>query len=508
MTHEAPQRRTPAPTESARPTAPAPSRTASAPTATPGHSFGALAVERPPIQRLVGFEVEYRVPTYGLFASGVTFKGGRPSGSGETKPGPSVEAFLFGGLPYNTKIGGSADPGTTSFRITSDHNSAITREPVRAKLAELGKLDPPDTTDADASSNLEYVTAPIDELAKGSDKTLGTLIDDVATHAAETFTQAKAKNMSFLKAPAQQKYATGSAENKIEEWLSPPDFASVKPTIEAFRNTIIDECYLQATVGVLPSAIPSLFAEDTKADGILHTGGSLSQIYAAVNTASTAVGVGVKDEPYIKKLQGENQGQTLRAIGGLVRLLVMYLVGEALSQTDAFPGGTIKNAVPFLVKIDPSTLAGAGTVTMRLFDEIPDELVTKIAGLIAAREEITVDYWRGLGYAARAREAKDKVTAGTVANLTKLFLRGQKPPQTGVQTGGSRLPKSDALVSLESETDYQRGIPLEYRYIKERPKASALKPALLKIVAQARARNLSQVSEKKKTEIEQRVKAT
>ena len=199
----------------------------------------------------------------------------------------------------------------------------------------------------------------------------------------------------------------------------------------------------------------------------------------------------------------------MNAVDGMIRLLVMYLVGEAMSQTSAFPGGSIKNAVPFLVKIDPAKIADSGPSGMKLFDAVPDGFVTTLAGEIGKRDEITVDYWRGLGYKDRKRRRNDFVTEGTVADLARMFLQGKQPEGTGAQTG-STLENLDPMKEISGgplpHNEGQTGIPLEYRYVKARPNAAGLKTELLKIVDEAREINLSQSSAEEKRKIKEQVR--
>ncbi len=451
-----------------------------------------------PIQRLIGFEIEYQVPTFAQSSAAVKLQ------NGENEPNPDIKHFLFGGLPYESKLGGSAKPGDNSYRITSDHKGALSTEPIRAKLAAMGKLDPADTKDPDASSNLEYVTSPVDELSKGSDKVLDKLINDVTSHANTTFGLATKADVGLLTSPA-SKAATGTPENHIKDWLSDEDFQKIKPRINNFRSNIVDSCYLQTTVGILPSSIGALMEKAKGDESLLVNTGNFASIYKAIDDAASSVGGKVGSHTYIKNLKTKNEVQLISSVSGMVRLLAMYLVGEALSQTSAFPGGTIKNAVPFLVKIDPSKIAYAGPYSM-LFDEVPDDFVISLAGFLAAQPEFTVDYWRKLGFASRTRASDDWVTAGSFENLTKLFLQGKKPGATGAQTGGSSIDKLDKVDAVSGSNEYQSGIPLEYRYIKARPTATGLKAELLKLVAEARELNLRSVSEDKKEEIEKQVK--
>jgi hypothetical protein len=474
---------------------------AAVPARAAGHAFSLSALRdareapAPPIQRKVGFEVEYAVPSYGNYDFPITLQNGNDVSEGTKK---RVKAFLFGGIAYKTALGGNE-----SFKLTADHNGIVSREPLRAAIAQRGKLDPPGSTDADASSNLEYVTPPIDELAKGSDKKFDTQIGALTSHLDDTFTKAKGPTLQVLTAPATG-VATGSEATSLESWLPSEDFAAVKGALDTFRGNITDECYLQATAGVLPSAMRKLFKTDTNEGGIFSQGGAIPQLYAATQAVGAAVDAELPELEYCKKLSKDGHLQSLRALSGLTYLLASYLVGEAASQTSAFPGGTIKNAVPFLIKVDPKSLVDAATMELNLFQRLPDPVIDKIASTILAREEITVEYWTGLGYEPRERKKDDRVTAGTVRNLTLMFLRGEKPALTGTQTGGEQLKQHDDMPW--QETEFQSGVPLEYRYIAERPKAAGLKTALLAIIEQVRELNLSQFPEDKREPIRTRVK--
>jgi hypothetical protein len=454
-----------------------------------------------PVQRLIGFEVEYQVPTFGPTTTEVDFKEGKGT------PIVALRRFLFGGFKYGTELGGSAKLGDNSFRQTTDHNTAVSRGPIREMLDSMKKFDPAGVEDEDASSNLEYVTSPVDELAKGSDKVIGKIIDRVSTLATITFSRATGDKVEDIPATA-VKASTGTPVAAFRDWLSDDDFDKLEPTLQSFKNNILDSCYIQATIGVLPRAVSTLMQRAQDEEGVHHTGVKATRFYTAVRTVTDKVYSAVSKDEYIEKLKKEKQSQTIRSIAGIIELLVMYLVGEAFSQTNAFPGGTIKNAVPFLVKIDPAKIRDSAPEYLKQAGAIPDDFVTTLANQIRNQKEITVEYWRGLGYGKRDR-GKDKwVTKGTVENLIKMFLRGETPEGTDVRTG-SRLGKLDTVkipdaVSLDDQS--QKGIPLEYRYVKAKPTAAGLKAELLKIVKEARALNLSNTSRKVRAEIEKRVK--
>ena len=454
-----------------------------------------------PVQRLIGFEVEYQVPTFGPEVEEVDLE------DGDETPDEKLDYFLFGGFAYGTELGGSARLGENSFRLTTDHKGAVSREPVRSVLASMGMLDPDDVKDRDASSNLEYVTSPVDELAKGSDRILGGLFDDISTHGTDTFTVANGQ-MGKIPAPATDAW-TGTPVAEFMDWLSAEDYQQVRPVLVEFWNNILDSFYIQATIGVIPGAVGTLMEKAADTGGLHYTSNVFTEIYTAVRTASDEVISQVADHEYMEWLRQFDETQTVNAVDGMIRLLVMYLVGEAMSQTSAFPGGSIKNAVPFLVKIDPAKIADSGPSGMKLFDAVPDEFVTTLAGEIGKRDEITVDYWRGLGYKDRKRRRNDFVTEGTVADLARMFLQGKQPEGTGAQTG-STLENLDPMKEISGgplpHNEGQTGIPLEYRYVKARPNAAGLKTELLKIVDEAREINLSQSSAEEKRKIKEQVR--
>jgi hypothetical protein len=454
-----------------------------------------------PVQRLVGFEVEYMVPTFGPTTTEVHFEEGKGT------PIVALRRFLFGGFKYGTELGGSAKLGENSFRLTTDHNEDVSREPIRKKLDSMKKFDPAGVKGHDASSNLEYVTSPVDELAKGSDKVIGKIIDRVSTLATITFNRATGDNVADIPATT-VKASTGTPVAAFRDWLSDTDFDKLKPILESFKNNILDSCYIQATIGVLPRAVSTLMRRAKDVEGVHYATVNATRFYNAVRTVTDKVYSAVSKDEYIEKLKKEKQSQTIRSIAGIIELLVMYLVGEAFSQTNAFPGGAIKNAVPFLIKINPAKIRDSAPEYMKQAGAIPDDFVTTLANQIRNQKEITVEYWtEDLGYPKRDRGEK-WVTKGTVENLIKMFLRGETPEGTDIRTG-SRLDKLDTVNTSDAvipDDQSPKGIPLEYRYVKAKPTAAGLKAELLKIVKEARALNLSNTPRKVRAEIEKRVK--
>lgn len=455
-----------------------------------------------PVQRLIGFEVEAQVPVYGPALSAVTLNKGKDDGS------KNINHFLYGGLPYDTASGGSDKKGDNSFKLTTDHRRILSTEPIRAKLAALGKLNPADTRSADPHSNLEYVTSPMNELAEGADKTIGDVVKKMATHASSTYTKASADTASKIDAPA-TKLATGIPVDDLKSWLSNEDYDQIDPLINNLKGNIEDSLYIQATVGIIPGGFFELFNKAADESSVHRTDGNFGDIISAANTIFEGVSSSLAPTPYIKKLKKQKETEAIFAISGIIKLLSMYLVGEVISRTSAFPGGTIKNAVPFLVKIDPKKIAGAGPLGM-LFKTVPDEFIKSLSDALKGREELTLDYWIDKGYTPRNRGDDNTVTSHSITKLAKLFLQGKDPlDETFVQTGGISITKPDNMKEISglfSQNEGQKGIPLEYRYVKARPKAANLKAEIMKIVEDARDINLSRCSPEEKSEVEEQVK--
>ncbi|MGB3180697.1 MAG: hypothetical protein WBB45_04870 [Cyclobacteriaceae bacterium] len=149
-----------------------------------------------PVQRLIGFEVEAQESVYGPALSAVTLNKGKNDAVKNTNHS------LYGGLPYDTASGGSDKKGEASFKLTTDYRVILSTEPIRAKLAVLGKLNPADTKAANPHSNLEYVTSPMNELAAGADKTIGDVASKMASHASSTYGKASANTGSKLDSPS------------------------------------------------------------------------------------------------------------------------------------------------------------------------------------------------------------------------------------------------------------------------------------------------------------------
>jgi hypothetical protein len=206
----------------------------------------------------------------------------------------------------------------------------------------------------------------------------------------------------------------------------------------------------------------------------------------------------------------------------------MYVFTHDALNYGVIPVSSVKNSVPFLFKVDPAKIAAAVPRTFQTI-QIPLGFTTMIAEVATAQLEQMRSEWPGL--AAKLREEGEitwqthptGVTTGAIEDLAKLFLRGETSSGATISTGGSRLKELDApdrpniLIDDQfKHTDYQRGIPLEYRRVREMPDVeitkeeildkavSELEQALFEIINQVRELDLMGLEEGKKKKIEER----
>jgi hypothetical protein len=459
------------------------------------------------LQRLVGFEVEYQVPSFGAPTVAAALVGGKEDSGVPAAPSPEIAKFLFGGRAYKSVVGGDASPRTDGFKITTDHNEHVSREPVRAALAAIGKIAEADKAkkDPDSSSNVEYVTPALDELEKGADKAFGALIDKVVAHAQGTLTQAEATAPSALKAPAEGGVETGTIEEALGAWLSTQDYEKLVPTLAEFRKELVDRCYLQATVGVLPSSLQLLYLHAEKNVDPPEKKTAAGQILEATNLVAKLGEAAFMKDAFAATIADDKRA--LDAFKGIIRLTASYLVGQAIVQTSAFPGNTVKNAVPFLLKINPTLVQRALPAGLQLA-EIPDRTLTAVAKALESSPLIKPETWIDkLKYKPRPEGVDALVLVTAPVNLLKQLLRGELPALASAQTGGSTLPGPDALPEdVSDQADLESGVPVEFRYIREHPAASELKGVLMDIVKLARTLNMRNLTAEQRTPILARVK--
>jgi hypothetical protein len=441
-----------------------------------------LVQRRRRLARLVGFEAELSVPSIRP-----------PAGVGallRAQPGPeggaataSIEAFLRGGLPY----GASAPLGNTTadFQLKADHNELQTlHSAIRTKLESMGFFPP---ARPHSMSNLEYVTVAEDEFAPGSTSRFRTIADAVKTHANAMF-PAVTGQMTAIAAPGAGAY-TGVPEADFRAWLG-SRYDEIKPEIDAFKSGIVNEFYLQATVGIKPSAIGDLFKSRTPwvmSTSVFEEAAEdvVSTVKALTNTED------FKNNGWVRDLR-TNYPVDYDAFLGLLHLIFSYMVGSAINRTNLYDGSSEKNAVPFLSKLTNMGVAMQLAVPDRLrASGVPQNVKDLVHQTFVNSQYRTVNYWKQTWdlQDSAAVPARGGVIGGDF--IRNVLSGGAVAAVNSGRTfaGPDVLQAGPAGAGGAAGATGERGIPLEYRYITERPDANGLYAALMKVVREARELN-------------------
>ncbi|MGH3768957.1 MAG: hypothetical protein ACRDS0_25015 [Pseudonocardiaceae bacterium] len=466
----------------------------------------------PTVQRKVGFEIEFSVPSLGPPGGGLQYK--KNNG---VRPQDTVKSFLDGGVPYGTDIGGAGQP----VRIDSDHSSDIDRTPVVDKLKELNVAKGGDPKEP--RTRLEYVTHAVDELASGSNKTINALWASVRTHLTSALDKARSGHVRQLDPPAKGGYMTGVAYHDMYDWLKGPTWDAIEPLMADFvNNKVKDEAYLQATVGIIPSGIRSFLAAATRDGGpvtVKPPSEARQQLLELVEMTITALlnRPSVKDHDWYQKAGATSK----EAFAGLMTLAYSYILGDVLHKTTGGTPSIVKNAVPFLIKTSPWSSIHAGP---HMFSSAPPPIdLLKTAGdLLKVSNFAQQSYWvQSTGTSAKAEgrlteavaartPSKPLITGDYTDFVVALF--GGAPAGEVKTIVGKTLPGHDELpadsggVKVGWESFGQKGIPLEYRWISERHPISGLAAAIVKIVEDVREANLRELTPKQKADVENAIK--
>jgi hypothetical protein len=454
------------------------------------------------IQRKVGFEVEMSIPTFGQPAPyhPQWFSDG-PKGQ---KASTRIEVFLFGGRPYGVDLGENDD-----FRLTADHNAlAVKGLAIANKLDEMGYLvGRPQPSEYKSVSNLEYVTKALEELAPNSTTAFQTQFNAMKNHMKTVWNDAKT-TMKLIQAPAAS-CATGVPVAEFKAWLG-DDYKTIEPLIKEFQDTMKDQLYLQATVGVIPSALRDLHvrqvpdSDDDKTVWDQATQGVDAYVNKVVKDLLDA------DDPYVKDLATppsdifsfKKHGVEIEAFKGLLFMTLMYMVGNAINQTDILEQ-TAKNAVPFLSKMNLGQIQGTAMTNHQggIFGERPpEETIKKIVTAFKAFNATKADQWV-------ARRGVNLVGTGERASFIpddEAFIRGVLTGKNvqAIITGPTRQLKADVLPNeVEKASAGQKGVTVEYRKIRERPTPDNLAAPLMKIVREVRELNTKHLSAEAKKRI-------
>ena len=449
------------------------------------------------LQRMIGFEFELMVPSLGTPHNKLTYA---KNPGGVTA---DIESFLDGGVEYGTDMGGKGGP----IRIDSDHSALISRDEIIAKLAELGYVT---GAPIETKTKLEYVTAPIDELAPSSDEQFRLQSQLVTATLRAALQAASSGTVRPLGPPAKDGFYTGVPIPDLRSWLG-SDYHHVKPLVDRFlTDQIANKVAIQATVGVIPSGVRRFMKLSNSADS---AGGrpteALGKLIGIVNGVVKALEADdtFKADPWVAELGPVSY----EAFMGILWLAYSYLLGDTINKTTAGVGSVVKNAVPFLIKTDPFNLAASAGTDDLTKSPPPKKLARYVGSFFARTKFVKPSYWieSGAGSAqaqgvitkaVRARR-KDPLVYGDYVDFVDAILRPRRARGVGVVIG-KELPGFDVLpsdsggVDIEGSTYGQRAIPLEYRWITTKQRTiSEIDAVLDEIIADVRTVNSAHLSD-------------
>jgi hypothetical protein len=453
------------------------------------------------IQRLVGFEVELSVPTIGNVPGPAL----NPNVGGAV-PNPNIATFFGGGLGYNTAIGQVAS-FAGPIAMKADHNrlqrdagalyNALMALPSNVPFAPLvpagGYV---------AMSNLEYSTPALDEMAAGSNLMFLLLATAIDAHAQQLLNNQPANQLSWIPNSAPQT-ATGVPVAELTAWLGAPLPGPVAAALTTLRNNVRWSMYVQATAGVLPSGLATLFTARAAA----APAGAAGSWTAAKQDAGNAIVNGINqlflDPVFQAQIAAAGQGDQ-EALKGLLMLGLAYTIGNAINQTTLLTS-TMKNAVPLLVKIADIGAATtlASTNWLRANPVTPAFVLNVATWFHNHVPQTNLAHWTGAPYnAAMAVPVGDRgllhgtgaVPVNDTAGLLNRLLTGGGPMFPTVAPGVNALVAADPVSPLLGPSGGQAGLPVEYRWNLPRPVAiGQLWPVMQLVLAEVRAANLAHV---------------
>ena len=471
-----------------------------------GSADGPAPDTTPALRRLVGFEVEISVPTMGR-AAGTALHALR----GGPEPSPRVAAFFGGGLAYKRQLGSLPGPDGKDISLTPDHNQLAAKGV--ELFAAITEMSPAATRGAAhvELSNLEYGTPALDELAAGSDARFRAMATTIDAHVKKIMDAKPAESLSAI--PDAPGFGAGVPLTEISDWLRPAAGTERFRTAQAQLLDLIKwEMYVQATVGILPTGLPALYAQqaqDMPDDDIPST--SLAAIKDAM-TAVTTLSATFEHQPFVKEFADLNRGDLL-SIRGVLTMAASYAVGNALGRTSLM-SDTAKNSVQMLLKLDRVGLSADAmtTVAARLKGKQDSakfrEFADGVAVWIHQMPQSWLEHWTAEPYEAEVvrppiygRKGMDPFDA-TKALITDLLTGTATIPVIGPGAEG-RLPRPDPVpAAIATISGGQTGIPLEFRWITEFPDGPGkLWPVFAKVLQDVRAANLHLVPEERRRAI-------
>lgn len=429
------------------------------------------------VQRKVGFEAELSVPTMPVPPRSVpTAK--NPDGREPTR---TVEGFLRGGLLYGAYLGHNEH-----FTLKPDHNELQDEHlAIRKQLKSMAFVLP---KIKNSMSNLEYVTPARDELAPHSNKKFKADIKAITDHSQQFFPKARSTEFA-ISVPANNSW-TGIPLDELKAWLG-PRYSKVKSQVDAYIADIKESFYLQATVGIIPSALPDLYKSRVPANNATNLKAHEIIAKAVHKTVNNLINQSdFKDNSFVADLQ-KNHPIDYEALVGLLYLTFSYKLGSALNQTTLFANSSEKSTVAFMSKMKSLTdVINKAAPTELRKRKVPEDLIMSIDVEFDSSDYVDPGWWARHYPSIKIAEGR-KETITSPWTFVSEVLSGKGPAAIEAATHESRtFPEPDPVPkAVSAASGDQRGAQVEYRYITARPDAAGLADELMKVVKEARELN-------------------
>ncbi|WP_299218734.1 DUF4157 domain-containing protein [uncultured Aquimarina sp.] len=438
------------------------------------------------IQRLVGYEIEARIPIFGKYNMN-----GIKVSSNLVEPEEEVVWFLTGGLKYGGNYG---EETNGRFHITADHN-IINRnyQKILEKLVLLGLLKP--NVMRKKMSNIEYITPPREEIEQGSLDTQERDITAVKDHLDETLKLAQGQTVEMVPEPGLEIF-TGLPRKQLIDWLETNsiDQNLIIPELNNFEQSITDSVYIQENSGVLPEDIPEVFNNASEAIESNQQANNKQRMMADLMRKAN---MHAEQAFESLKLPPKQFVKDKKAVLGYLSLISSYLIANEFSFLKDFLTINRKNLLPFLSKTPLEDTKNALPTSVRpstVNSKVWNKLTASLLRLM--NEDAPAEYWAktyNCEIVTRLRQNGNyhgKVFNVPIEESMKSLSKGGTF-STGINTGNAlgldqpSQPLKKAMIKSKKEKELhkqmanklnnarkfgrnytvtQKGIPLEDRY--------------------------------------------
>lgn len=463
-----------------------------------------------PIQRKIGFEMEYAIPISRSGGGSDDVIPAKAKGTSAEKA--NISEYFSASPGYDNAQAIVSGPG---FKAVSDKEYALGSANIELWkfLSDAGAVVGKRNVSETGAGILEYVTEPVDELSPYSTNHIQAILAGVGTHMAKALAAARKGKLEPLPENAGN-LSTGFPRHDLRSYCRANktrrlNLATLDEKIRAVDDAIRDRVTPQATVGIIPSGLYDLHRQLADSDMMAaHPGSSVEEQQWTphiANAANTGLAYAERVIGKLDNVTGYSRltGRTQAELHGIVTLIAHYIVGEAYLRSGAFePYKAQKNAVPLMSKIDLATLVHAAP---GLNAQLDARMIGEITQLIETDALFNPDEVRA-ALAVPARVVKDEqdngrnVGPGLLKDEPTQGFAGKVLAGAPIDHRGKRFQQPDTMnAAIAGDTGGQAGVPLEFRRLSARPGHAGLWTAFEPVVTMARDINLKHSGASKPT---------